>query len=136
MCFWTVSIVLDSIQLGYHYVSETGSVCFAVASFSVFLILYTVGRTPWTGDQPVARPLPKHRIPQTQNKRTQTYMPPVGFEPTITVLERAKTVLALDLAATRSTSAVHKAHNEHHRSIYLHIFSASHDLDILPSRVW
>jgi hypothetical protein len=31
-----------------------------------FLILYTVGRTPWTGDQPVARPLRterhKHRI--------------------------------------------------------------------------
>jgi hypothetical protein len=26
MCFWTVSIVLDSIKLGYHYVSETGSV--------------------------------------------------------------------------------------------------------------
>jgi hypothetical protein len=24
--FWTVSIVLDSIKLGYHYVSETGSV--------------------------------------------------------------------------------------------------------------
>jgi hypothetical protein len=32
------------------------------ASFS-FLILYTVGRTPWTGEQPAARPLP------TQNKR-------------------------------------------------------------------
>jgi hypothetical protein len=27
-----------------------------------FRNLYTVGRTPWTGDQPVARPLPKHRI--------------------------------------------------------------------------
>jgi hypothetical protein len=26
MCFWTVSIVLDSIKLGYHYVWETGSV--------------------------------------------------------------------------------------------------------------
>jgi hypothetical protein len=26
MCFWTVSIVLDSKKLGYHYVSETGSV--------------------------------------------------------------------------------------------------------------
>jgi hypothetical protein len=26
MCFWTVSIVLDSIKLGYHYVSETGYV--------------------------------------------------------------------------------------------------------------
>jgi hypothetical protein len=27
-----------------------------------FLNLYTVSRTPWTGDQAVARPLPKHRI--------------------------------------------------------------------------
>jgi hypothetical protein len=36
-----------------------------------FLNLYTVGRTPWTGDQPVARPLPTHRTAQTQNKRTQ-----------------------------------------------------------------
>jgi hypothetical protein len=26
-----------------------------------FLNLYTVGRTPWTGDEPVARPLPTHR---------------------------------------------------------------------------
>jgi hypothetical protein len=39
-----------------------------------FLNLYTVGRTPWTGDQPVARPLPKYRTTQTQNKRTQTSM--------------------------------------------------------------
>jgi hypothetical protein len=31
--------------------------------FFSFLILYTVGRTPWTGDQPVARPLPAHRHP-------------------------------------------------------------------------
>jgi hypothetical protein len=34
--------------------------------FFSFLILYTVGKTPWTGDQPVARPLlteqHKHRI--------------------------------------------------------------------------
>jgi hypothetical protein len=29
-----------------------------------------VGRTPWTGDQPVARPLPTHRTTRTQNKRT------------------------------------------------------------------
>jgi hypothetical protein len=27
-----------------------------------FLILYTVDRTPWTGNLPVARPLPTHRI--------------------------------------------------------------------------
>jgi hypothetical protein len=30
--------------------------------FFSFLILYTVCRTPWTGDQPVARPLPTRRI--------------------------------------------------------------------------
>jgi hypothetical protein len=37
--------------------------------FSV-LILYTVGRTPWTRDQPVARPLPTQT--QTQNKPCYT----------------------------------------------------------------
>jgi hypothetical protein len=31
---------------------------------------YTVGRTPWTSDQPVARPLLTHRTTPTQNKRT------------------------------------------------------------------
>jgi hypothetical protein len=46
---------------------------------------YTVGRIPWTGDQPAARPLPEHRTAQTQNKRTQTFMPRVGLEPTIPV---------------------------------------------------
>jgi hypothetical protein len=41
--------------------------------FFSFLIL--VGRTPWPGEQPVARSLPTQRITQTQNKRTQTSMP-------------------------------------------------------------
>jgi hypothetical protein len=54
----------------------------------------------WTGDQPVTWPLPAHRIAQTQNKRTQTFMPQVGLEPTIPVLEWAKTVHASDRAAT------------------------------------
>jgi hypothetical protein len=35
-----------------------------------------------------------------QNKRTQTSMPRVGFEPRIPAFERAKTVRASDLAAT------------------------------------
>jgi hypothetical protein len=51
------------------------------------------------GDQPVARPLPTHRTTQTENKRTQTPMPGVGSELTITVFERAKTVHVLDCAA-------------------------------------
>jgi hypothetical protein len=65
--------------------------------FFSFLIIYTVGRTPWTGDQPLARPLSAHRTTQTQNKRKQTSMPQVGFEPTIQVHD-------LDLAATVSVS--------------------------------
>jgi hypothetical protein len=36
----------------------------------------------------------------TQNKRTQTSTPQVGFEPTFSVFERTKTVHALDRAAT------------------------------------
>jgi hypothetical protein len=65
-----------------------------------FLIVYTFGRIPWTGDQLVARPLLIHRTTLTENKRTQTFMPRVGFEPTIPAFERAKTVDASDRTAT------------------------------------
>jgi hypothetical protein len=65
-----------------------------------FLILYTVCRTPWAEDQPIARSLPTHRTTHTQNERTQISMCRVGFESTIPVFERAKTVPALDRAAT------------------------------------
>jgi hypothetical protein len=56
-----------------------------------FLIFYTVGRTPWRGDQPVARPPPthKHRInaykhpclewdsnPRSQNSRERRQFMP------------------------------------------------------------
>jgi hypothetical protein len=57
--------------------------------------LFTIGRTPWTSDQLLARPLTKHRTAQTQNKHIythQTSIPWVGFEPTITASEQAKTV--------------------------------------------
>jgi hypothetical protein len=74
-----------------------------------FLILYTVDRTPWAGDQPVERPLPTHRTTQAQNKSTQTFMPRVGFDPTIPAFERAKTVHALDRAATVIGSKPHVA---------------------------
>jgi hypothetical protein len=57
-----------------------------------FLDLFTVGRTPWTGDQPGARPLPAHRAAQTQNKRTQTSIPRVRFE-TVHALDHAATVI-------------------------------------------
>jgi hypothetical protein len=68
--------------------------------FFSFLILYTVDRAPWTGDQPVARPLPTHRTTKAQNKRTLTFMPPVGFEPATPVFKRMKTVHALNREAS------------------------------------
>jgi hypothetical protein len=67
--------------------------------FFSFLILYTVCRTLWMWDQPVARTLPTHRTIQTQNKRTQTSMPRVGFEPMTPVFQQTKRVYALDRAA-------------------------------------
>jgi hypothetical protein len=66
--------------------------------FFQFPSLY--GMSTLAGDQPVARPLPAHGTAQTQNKRTETSIPRVGFEPTIPAFERAKTVHASDRAAT------------------------------------
>jgi hypothetical protein len=63
---------------------------------------FTDCRTPWTGDQLVARPLPKHRITQTQNKciHTPNIHAYVVFERTIPASERVETVHALDRSDT------------------------------------
>jgi hypothetical protein len=71
-----------------------------IGGFFSFFIIYTIGRIPWTGDQPVARPLPTHSTAQTRNKHIQTSMPQVGFEHTNPAFKWAKTVHALDRAAT------------------------------------
>jgi hypothetical protein len=44
----------------------------ALASAFHFHDHFTDGRTPWISDQLVARPLPKHRTTQTQNKHIHT----------------------------------------------------------------
>jgi hypothetical protein len=76
--------------------------CWAWPALQFRNLYYTVGSTPWTSDQPVARPLPTHSTTQTQNKRTHTSMPWVGFEPAIPAFELVKTIHALDRAATMS----------------------------------
>jgi hypothetical protein len=54
-----------------------------------FLILYIIGTTPRTGDQPS-----QDRYLHTEQSK-QTSMPRVGFKPTIPVFGRTKTVYAL-----------------------------------------
>jgi hypothetical protein len=63
---------------------------------------YTDGRTPWTTDQPVARSLPRYRTTQKQNKRIHRLNIDAlsGIRTQIPASERAKTVHALDRAAT------------------------------------
>jgi hypothetical protein len=90
--FFSVKLLSTYLWLYSHFVGPW-------ELFS-FLIFYTVGRTPWMGDQLVARPLPAHRAQHKQNKHTQTSMFHVGFEPAIPSFEGAKIVHALDCAAT------------------------------------
>jgi hypothetical protein len=75
--------------------------------FFSFLILYRVGRTPRTGDQPVVSPPTTHRTTQTQNKGTQTSMPRMEFETTIPVLKRTKTLRPLWSASDLLDTIIH-----------------------------
>jgi hypothetical protein len=59
--------------------------------FWTYESIWTVGRTPWTGDQPDARPLATQDNTR-QKKRGHTSMPRAGFEPAIPMFERPKTV--------------------------------------------
>jgi hypothetical protein len=81
------------------------------------LNLRTIGRTLWTGDQSVSKPLLTHRTTQKRNKRTQTSMPRMGFEPMITEFELAKKVHALDRAGT----VFSHSHSHSHTHTYTHI---------------
>jgi hypothetical protein len=99
MCTKTIHYVVHFV-LNFVYFSLRPCSPLGLGRFSSFLILYTVYRTPWTGDEPVLRSLPTHRTTQTQNKLRQTSMPRMGFEPTTPAFERAKTVHALDRATT------------------------------------
>jgi hypothetical protein len=67
-----------------------------------FLNLYTFSRNTWTGDLLVARLLATYtrRTTQAQNKRAQTSVPWLGFEPMIPLFERGETVHGLDCEAT------------------------------------
>jgi hypothetical protein len=105
--------VLCTYTIFTRLLSSLNSTVLLLGFFSIFLILYTVGRTTWMGDQPVTRPVTTHRITQTQNERKQKSVLPVGFKPTIWLLEGAKTVHASDRTTTVSgeTSTIVKIKN-------------------------
>jgi hypothetical protein len=72
-----------------------------------FLMLYRVSRTPCTADQPVASPLPSHRVSQTQNKHT-------NFDPSVWVGEagsglrqRSHCVRHVNLHTNKQTNKLH-----------------------------
>jgi hypothetical protein len=64
---------LKILTSNYYYYYSSAALCWALAVFVSFFILFTIGRTPWTGDQPVAKPPPTHRTTQTRNKRTDIH---------------------------------------------------------------
>jgi hypothetical protein len=93
------------------YLSNYGSTIFLLdlGHFFSFVILYTVGRTPWTGDRPVARPLPTRRITQTQNKHT--HRRPCLERDSNPRSQRSKTVQAPDRASTVTCCRPHTSEN-------------------------
>jgi hypothetical protein len=79
------------------------SFCWTLFAFSVYTqLIGLLGRG-------ISRSQGRY-LTQTHNKYKQTYMPRVGFEPTITTFEWAKTVHALDLAASVIGIDVCKGH--------------------------
>jgi hypothetical protein len=79
---WWCVIYISPPPLSRYSTSEHGASVKRFVSLQC-LKTKTVGRTPWTGDRHIARPLPI---------QTQTSMPCVGFEPTIPAFQRAKTL--------------------------------------------
>jgi hypothetical protein len=68
---YSVAIIIKTKHMGIHVKTLLlwlYTLLLGLGRFFSFLIPYTVGRTPWTGDQPVANPLPTYWTTQTQNK--------------------------------------------------------------------
>jgi hypothetical protein len=76
--------IYHTTAASYHILSNSLFTSDRIISRCIFYWLYspcvpwplfqslTIGRTPWTSDQLVARPLPKHRTAQTQYEHIYT----------------------------------------------------------------
>jgi hypothetical protein len=60
------SFIYSQILPTYLPTYGSTAFCYTLATFSVYYYFSTVGRTPWTGYQHVARQLTAHRTAQTE----------------------------------------------------------------------
>jgi hypothetical protein len=63
---------VDMVSSFEVFSSSSSLPLWSIGMISQIHYYFTDGRTPWTGDQLVTRPLPKHRTTQTQNKHIHT----------------------------------------------------------------
>jgi hypothetical protein len=97
-------------------------------------LFYTGSRTPWTSNQPVARPLPTHRTTQTQNKRTHKHAcPEWDSNPQSECSKPAKTVHTLVARPLWSAFKVYTFMKIHSNIILHHYLGLRNGL--LPSHV-
>jgi hypothetical protein len=105
---WTNLGVLFIHSFIHSFISGSAALCWALAAFSVsWSFTQSVGLLRSEISPSQGRYI--HTEQHKHNKRTQTPMPCVGFEPTIPASERAKTVDALDSAATVIGLVFHEA---------------------------
>jgi hypothetical protein len=71
-CLLMTMVHKQSLSLCKHFFGMALQSLWALAFFFPFPDLLTIGRNAWASDQLVARPLPKHRRAQTQNKHIYT----------------------------------------------------------------
>jgi hypothetical protein len=67
-CMVTQCADTDIHSFIHSFINESTALCWTLAPSQIRNLFCTDGRTPWTGDQPVARPLPTHKTTRTQNK--------------------------------------------------------------------
>jgi hypothetical protein len=99
------------VSSSLHYYGST-ALCWALVAFFSFVIYAQSVGLLGRGDQSVATPLPTHTTTQTQNNAHRLHtLSGIRTQERTQVFERAKTVHALDRAATvNGTQQIHVAY--------------------------
>jgi hypothetical protein len=100
-----------SLKTDFHFKFQAVGKFWAMGSFISHAMLDLLHDELYNFRRHACRKL-MHRTTQTQNKRRQTSMPRVGFEPKTPVFERAKTIHALRPVHNTRARATAYTHNE------------------------